>query len=61
VTIGAKAITGLLGRNGAGKTTLLRILAAQEFPSSGSVQVLGSALVRVQSTNNRIRCGRQRS
>ena len=35
------SITGLLGRNGAGKTTLLRILAGQEFPSSGDVRVLG--------------------
>ncbi|MBV9795990.1 MAG: ABC transporter ATP-binding protein [Actinobacteria bacterium] len=35
------SITGLLGRNGAGKTTLLRILAGQEFPSAGSVRVLG--------------------
>jgi ABC-2 type transport system ATP-binding protein len=42
LTIGTGTITGLLGRNGAGKTTLLRILAGQEFPSSGSVRVFGS-------------------
>ena len=41
VEIAAGSIIGLLGRNGAGKTTLLRILAGQEFPSSGSVSVLG--------------------
>jgi ABC-2 type transport system ATP-binding protein len=36
-------ITGLLGRNGAGKTTLLRILAGAEFPSAGSVTLLGAS------------------
>ena len=41
-TVPDGTITGLLGRNGAGKTTLLRILAGQEFPSSGSVRVLGA-------------------
>ena len=41
VEIEAGTITGLLGRNGAGKTTLLRVLAGHEFPSSGSVTVLG--------------------
>jgi ABC-2 type transport system ATP-binding protein len=41
-TAPGRTITGLLGRNGAGKTTLLRILAGQEFPSSGSVRVLGA-------------------
>ena len=35
------AITGLLGRNGAGKSTFMRIVAAQEFASSGRVQVFG--------------------
>jgi ABC-2 type transport system ATP-binding protein len=42
IGIGGGTITGLLGRNGAGKTTLLRILAGQEFPSSGLVRVLGA-------------------
>jgi ABC-2 type transport system ATP-binding protein len=37
------SITGLLGRNGAGKTTLMRIVAAQEFASGGTVQVLGAS------------------
>ncbi|EIT84318.1 ABC transporter [Fictibacillus macauensis ZFHKF-1] len=32
-------IYGLVGRNGAGKTTLLKIIAAQLFPSEGTVQV----------------------
>jgi ABC-2 type transport system ATP-binding protein len=35
------SITGLLGRNGAGKSTLMRILAAQEYPTSGVVRVFG--------------------
>ena len=42
MAISGGTITGLLGRNGAGKTTLLRILAGQEFPSAGSVRVLGA-------------------
>ncbi len=39
------SITGLLGRNGAGKTTLLRIIAGQEFPTNGTVSVLGDSPV----------------
>jgi len=37
------AITGLLGRNGAGKTTLMRIIAGQEFATSGDVRVFGAS------------------
>jgi len=36
-------ITGLLGRNGAGKTTLMSLLTAQEFASSGSIEVFGAS------------------
>jgi ABC-2 type transport system ATP-binding protein len=43
VEVEAGSITGLLGRNGAGKTTLLRVLAGQEFPSSGSVRIFGDS------------------
>ncbi|SEO57599.1 ABC transporter ATP-binding protein [Actinacidiphila rubida] len=39
--IGTPCIAGLLGRNGAGKTTLLRILAGQEFATSGTVRIFG--------------------
>lgn len=31
-------VTGLVGPNGSGKTTLLRLLAAQAFPTEGSVR-----------------------
>jgi ABC-2 type transport system ATP-binding protein len=45
-TIEPGSITGLLGRNGAGKTTLLRVIAGAEFPTSGSVTVLGASPVK---------------
>ncbi|MGO1507314.1 MAG: ABC transporter ATP-binding protein [Microbacterium sp.] len=35
------SILGLLGRNGAGKTTIMSILAGQDRPTSGRVDVLG--------------------
>lgn len=35
------SIHGLLGRNGAGKTTLMSILTAQNFATSGVVEVFG--------------------
>jgi ABC-2 type transport system ATP-binding protein len=36
-------VTRLLGRNGAGKTTLMPIMAGQEYPTSGTIRVLGEA------------------
>ena len=47
-------VTGLLGRNGAGKTTLLRIVAGQEFPSSGRVAVLGASPVENENVLRRM-------
>jgi ABC-2 type transport system ATP-binding protein len=48
------SITGLLGRNGAGKTTLLRILAGAEFPSAGSVSLLGVSPLKSDSLLHRM-------
>jgi ABC-2 type transport system ATP-binding protein len=48
------SITGLLGRNGAGKTTLMRIVAGQEFPSAGSVTVLGGSPVKSDALLHRM-------
>ncbi len=42
IDVEVDTITGLLGRNGAGKTTLLRVIAGHEFPSTGTVRVLGA-------------------
>ena len=47
----------LLGPNGAGKTTLLTLLGAVEFPSSGSVDVLGARLGRTDVFRLRERIG----
>ncbi|MFG3103514.1 ABC transporter ATP-binding protein [Streptomyces sp. NPDC048182] len=47
----------LLGANGAGKTTLLRLLGAMMFPTTGTVEVLGSRLGRVDVRELRARIG----
>jgi iron complex transport system ATP-binding protein len=50
-------VFGLLGPNGAGKTTLLTLVAAVEFPSSGTVDVLGERLGRTDVFRLRERIG----
>ncbi|MFB6644206.1 ABC transporter ATP-binding protein [Streptomyces chartreusis] len=47
----------LLGPNGAGKTTLLRLLGAQGHPTSGTVDVLGHRIGRVDLRELRSRIG----
>jgi iron complex transport system ATP-binding protein len=47
----------LLGPNGAGKTTLLTVIGAVEFPSAGSVQILGERLGRTDVFRLRERIG----
>ncbi len=44
VTVGRGEHWALIGPNGAGKSTLLHLMGAQEFPSRGSVEVLGRRL-----------------
>jgi ABC-2 type transport system ATP-binding protein len=48
------SITGLLGRNGAGKTTVMRIIAAQEFASTGRVRVLGASPMENEAVLRRV-------
>jgi ABC-2 type transport system ATP-binding protein len=45
IRIEENSIYGLLGRNGAGKTTLMSLLTAQEFATSGQIEVFGTSPV----------------
>ncbi len=45
LTIKPKDKIGLVGRNGAGKSTLLKIIAGEQSPDSGKVNVPGSATI----------------
>ncbi|WP_114796196.1 ABC transporter ATP-binding protein [Gaiella occulta] len=47
----------LLGPNGAGKTTLLTLAAAVEFPSRGTVEILGCTMGRTDVQRLRERIG----
>ncbi|MET9296779.1 ATP-binding cassette domain-containing protein [Streptomyces sp. NPDC003077] len=46
-TVRAGEHWALLGANGAGKTTILRLIGATMFPTTGTVEVLGHRLGRV--------------
>ncbi|MEV5007695.1 ABC transporter ATP-binding protein [Streptomyces sp. NPDC093064] len=56
-TVRAGQHWALLGANGAGKTTLLRLLGALMHPTTGSVEVLGELLGRVDVRELRARIG----
>lgn len=56
-TVHSKQRWVILGPNGAGKTTLLQIAAAQLFPSTGDVQVLGEELGAVDLADLKPRIG----
>ena len=47
----------VLGPNGAGKSTLLKLMAALSFPTTGSVEILGKALGKVDLFELRPRLG----
>ncbi|MFG7940527.1 MULTISPECIES: ABC transporter ATP-binding protein [Streptomyces] len=56
-SVGAGEHWALLGANGAGKTTLLKLLGATMHPTTGSVEVLGNRLGRVDVRELRAHIG----
>ena len=47
----------ILGRNGAGKTTIAKLISTQLFPTSGTVDILGERLGRVDTSELKPRIG----
>src|SRR5438128_10123060 len=51
LNIAAGECVALLGPNGAGKTTLLKLLAGLIYPTSGEIQINGTALSQTSTTH----------
>lgn len=54
LSIPEHSICGLLGRNGAGKTTIMSIVAGQDRPTSGRVEVFGERPFENESVLSKI-------
>jgi ABC-2 type transport system ATP-binding protein len=54
LSIPENSICGLLGRNGAGKTTIMSLVAGQDRPTSGTVQVFGQRPFENEAVLSRI-------
>jgi ABC-2 type transport system ATP-binding protein len=54
LAVPSDSICGLLGRNGAGKTTIMSLVAGQDRPTSGTVQVFGQRPFENESVLSKI-------
>lgn len=57
LTVPAGTHWSILGPNGAGKTTMLKLMGAQSFPTTGTVQILGEQMGKVNTLELRKRIG----
>ena len=56
-TIDAPCVVGVMGPNGSGKTTLVHVASTYLWPTSGTVEVLGETIGRVDARELRRRVG----
>lgn len=57
LTVPAGTHWSILGPNGAGKTTMLKLMGAQSFPTTGTVEILGEQMGKVNTLELRKRIG----